>query len=317
MKKKTVLSLVGLAAAGAGAAGGVAALGSLLYTKIIAPAPMRRDVTDRLPAQQEGREWARTGEGFRPLTITSHDGLTLRAAMVLSPTGSHNWAICVHGYRDCGESMGAMGLHYAHMGWNVLLPDQRGHGQSQGSYVGWGYDERLDLVGWINYIARRDPEAGIVLHGVSMGAATVLMATGGPLAAQVKAAVSDCSYTTVEQEMRHVLDWQVRRKLNIPTGVPFSLLFSALRKLTLRRAGYDLKDAAPLEAVARSSTPTLFIHGEEDPLVPPAMLGKLYQAARCPKRFLTVPGAGHAEAVGTDPVLYWQAVDQFLEKHLD
>ena len=69
--------------------------------------------------------------------------------------------------------------------------------------------------------------------------------------------------------------------------------------------------------MAHSKTPTLFIHGMQDETVPPTMMGKLYEAARCPKRLLWVEGAGHAEAVGANPELYWNAVDEFLKKHMD
>lgn len=181
--------------------------------------------------------------------------------------------------------------------------------------MGWGYDERLDLVGWINYILRRDHQAEIVLHGVSMGAATVLMATGGALSRQVKAAVADCSYTTIEAQMRHVMLHFKEAFLPAALPVPASALFALLRKTTLRRAGYDLRNAAPIEAVARSKTPTLFIHGVKDEFVPSSMMGKLYQAARCPKSFLWMPEADHATSVGTNPELYWAAVSTFLRDY--
>lgn len=317
MKKKTIAGLIGLVAAGAGITGSAVALGNLLYSRSVASAPSIPDKVDRWPSQQAGREWARSAVDFRTLTIPSSDGLNLWGAMVLSGAEEHRWALCVHGYRDTHEAMGAIGKHYADAGWNVLLPDHRGHGNSQGNYVGWGYDERLDLIAWINYIIRRDPEAQIIVHGVSMGAAAVLMATGGPLQEQVKAAVSDCAYTSVEHAMKHVLDRRIKKRLNIPATVPFPALFSALRSTTLRRAGYDLRDAAPINAVAHSKTPTLFIHGMQDETVPPTMMGKLYEAARCSKRLLWVENAGHAEAVGANPELYWNTVDEFLKKHMD
>ena len=180
--------------------------------------------------------------------------------------------------------------------------------------MGWGYDERLDIVGWVNWIIRKDPEAEILLHGVSMGAASVLMATGGALPTQVKAAVSDCSYTTIEAEMRYLLG-HLKDELPTPFPLPAGLLFAALRKTALRRACFDLRDAAPLDAVVHSSTPTLFVHGVEDDFVPSTMMGKLYQAARCPKSFLWMPGAGHAASVGTDEDLYWTAVSTFLQDY--
>ena len=179
---------------------------------------------------------------------------------------------------------------------------------------GRGRGRRLDVVGWANYIARRDPGAEILLHGVSMGAASVLMAAGGPMPRQVRAVVSDCSYTSIEAELRHLLSRWEDRPAGLP--MPVGLMLSALRKTTLRRAGYDLRDAAPIQAVVRSRTPTLFIHGVEDDFVPASMMGKLYQAARCPKRFLWMPGAGHAACVGADPEMYWSAVSSFLQSFL-
>lgn len=315
MKKRTTLGLLGLAAAGAGAAGGLTAMGNYLYSRVMIPQRRDPDAEDSTPVQTSGRTWARQGEGFREATIQAADGLILWAALAPGRPDCHRWAICVHGYHDTFESMGTIARQYWQAGWNVLMPDQRGHGKSEGTYVGWGYDERLDLLGWVNYAIRRDPEAEILLHGVSMGAASVLMASGGALPRQVKAAISDCSYTSIEAEMRHILVAQRRELAPGTLPLPAGILFSALRKTALRRAGYDLREAAPVEAVARSKTPTLFIHGVEDDFVPASMMSKLYQAARCPKSFLWMPGAGHAESVGTDPDLYWTAVSTFLQDY--
>ncbi len=314
MGKRVAWGILGLAAAGAGAAGGVTAVGNHLYNQVMIPKVRDPQLMEPNSIQAEGRVWARSAAGFRSAAIRSVDGLRLWAAMVPAPQESHRWAICMHGYYDTYEAMGAIGLHYHQAGWNVLMPDQRGHGKSEGDYVGWGYDERLDLLGWINYVVRRDPDAEIVLHGVSMGGATVLMVTGGVLPRQVKAAVSDCAYTSIEAQMCHIAPSFVKHALPFP--VPVSALFSALRRTTQRRAGYDLRDVVPVEAVTRSRTPTLFIHGVEDDFVPSEMMNKLYQAARCPKSFLWMPDAGHALSVGTHPDLYWTAVDTFLGEHL-
>ncbi len=317
MKKRAAVGLLGLFGAGAGAAGGLAAAGSYIYKRVMVPHPRAESLKDPNQTQAEGREWANAGEGFQTVTLRSVDGLRLWAAQLPADRESHRWAVCVHGYSDDHRSMGAVALRYHLAGWNVLLPDQRGYGNSEGEFTGWGYAERLDLLGWVNHIIRRDENAEILFHGVSLGAATVLMATGGALPHQVKAAVSDCAYTTIEAEMRHVIARYRDEMVPSRLPVPVSLLFSALRRTTLRKAGYDLRDVSPLEAVARSKTPTLFIHGVEDEFVPAWMMNKLYQAARCPKSFLWMPGAGHAAAVGTDPEMYWAAVSTFLQEHFE
>ena len=319
MKRRTKFGLLGLAMAGAGFTGGMVALGNYIYDQVMIPKVRDPEELEGNPTQSEGRLWAREGKGFQEATIQAMDGLILWAALVPAPKTTHRWAICMHGYYDTHESMGAIARHYHDRGWHVLLPDQRGHGNSEGDYVGWGYDERLDLLGWVNWIVRRDPQAEILLHGVSMGAATVLMTTGGALPEQVKAAVSDCAYTTIEEEMRHVLrhivDYGLHRENAPALPLPGGLLFGTLRRATLRRAGYDLKDAAPIRAVEQSRIPTLFIHGAADDFVPAPMMNRLYQAARCPKSFLWVPDAGHALSVGTNPELYWAAADTFLQEY--
>ena len=313
MKKKTTFGLLGLAAAGAaGAAGGWNALGNYLYDRVMVPLARDPNQEDVNPVQRSGRSWARRREGFQETAIQAVDGLRLWAAVAPGRENCHRWAVCVHGYHDSYESMGAIARHYHELGWNVLLPDQRGHGRSEGDYVGWGYDERLDVLSWVNWIVRKDQEAEVLLHGVSMGGATVLMATGGVLPKQVKAAVSDCSYTSIEAEIRHLL---TSSKEELPFRLPSGLLLYRLRKTALRRAGFDLRLASPVEAVARSKTPTLFIHGGEDDFVPTSMMETLYQAARCPKSFLWVPGADHAASVGTDETLYWTTVAGFLRDY--
>ena len=108
---------------------------------------------------KEGRKWAKAADGFQSVAIQSVDGLRLWAAVVPAKEETHRWVICVHGFSDSHISMGVYGKHYHEAGWNVLLPDQRGYGNSEGNCVGWGFNERLDLVGWISWVVRRDPEA--------------------------------------------------------------------------------------------------------------------------------------------------------------
>ena len=319
MKKRAIYGLAGLAAAVAGAVGGSHALGNYLYDQVNHP-PIRTPETEEAnPVQQEGRLWARSMDGFEEAALTATDQMKLWAAVRrATDPDEHRWAVCVHGYADTYEAMGAQGLRYHNSGWNVLMPDQRAHGRSGGECIGWGYLERLDMLGWINWILRRDPEAEIVLHGASMGGATVLMVTGGPVPRQLKAVISDCSYTSFEEEARHFIKSHAGAMVpDLPFPAPVGLLFSILRRAALRHgAGFDLRDAAPINAVKQSKTPTLFIHGVEDDFVPAPMMGRLYQAAACPKRFLWVPGAGHVAAVGTDPDLYWSAVDEFLKEYI-
>lgn len=312
MKKKIPFGLLGGLAAGAIGVGGAAALGNYAYELAMTPKvhDPAKDTDPDDPILQ-GRHWLRDHPNRRDTSITAVDGLTLHAHLLRSATPNcHNWVICIHGYGNCAEFTGIYARHYAEMGWNVLLPDLRGHGKSEGDYVGFGWDDRLDVVAWCSRIIHRDPQARIVLHGVSMGAATALITAGGPLPPNVKGIISDCSYTSALDILRHL--YQSAPNLHGPSGPALN----ALRATARRRAKYDPVKADALAAVRRSHTPTLFIHGVADDFVPAAMMAELYENARCPKEFLWMPKAGHARSVAVDPELYWSTVDDWLERLL-
>lgn len=257
-----------------------------------------------------GRKWMKTHPLREDVYIRSDDGLHLHANYIPAPeteAAEHRFAICVHGYAEASESMGLYASVYRdRYGMNVLLPDLRGHGRSDGDYVGMGYDDSRDILRWIDWILEKDPSAQIILHGISMGAATVLMTTGYSLPKQVVAAVSDSSYTSAMEVFTAVyntLDEAV---------IPAPVMIESLRAIALVRAGYDIAKAAPIRAVAHSKTPTLFIHGQADGFVPPRMMPALYKAASCPKAFLWIPEADHVHSVTVDPETYWARVERFL-----
>lgn len=311
MKKNVKLGLFGLAA-GAVGLGGATALGNYLFD--LATTPRVHDPardTDHEDPIFKGRVWLREHPALREAALTAVDGLSLHA-YVHYATGapSHRWAVCVHGFGETAESVGIFGRHYEEWGWNVLLPDLRAHGKSEGRYVTFGWEDRLDLVSWCSWIIRRDPQAEIILHGISMGGTAALLTAGGPLPKQVKGIISDCAFTNAHDIISCVYQQRYSR-----LG-PFTVMWPALRSAMRRKLKIDLNKVDAVAAVRRSSTPTLFIHGVGDELVPPAMMADLYEHARCPKEFLWVPKAGHTRACPTAPDLYWSTVDQWLESLL-
>lgn len=277
------------------------------------PGGKRRPLNDEY---EEGSRWAETHPAREDVYLHADDGLQLHACLIGAEPPEdpgkehreeHRFAVCVHGYAADGGSMGLFARVYRErFGMHVLLPDLRGHGRSDGNYIGMGYDDSRDLLRWIDWILERDPSAQIILHGVSMGAAAVLMATGCVLPKQVAAAVADSSYTSAMEEFRAVY----RRGKRPPvTAAP---VLEAVRAIALVRAGYDIAKASPVRAVTRSKTPTLFIHGQADNFVPAEMMPALYRAASCPKAFLWIPEASHMKAVLVDPETYWARVERFL-----
>lgn len=210
-----------------------------------------------------------------------------------------------HGYRGgalrdlCGGAPLAMKL-----GHNVLLVDQRAHGGSEGKTISFGAKERLDCQSWCRYAQERfGKDTPLVLVGVSMGASTVLMASGLDLPGAVKAVVADCPYTS---------GWEIIRRVAQDTGMPggLAVVFCALGALIWGR--FRLRDADALRAVERTTLPVLLIHGEDDRFVPCEMSRRLCAACGGPVRLETFPGAAHGMSYMDDPKRYEAVVEAFL-----
>jgi len=179
-----------------------------------------------------------------------------------------------------------------------------------------GYADRLDILDWVNWLISFDPQAEIVLHGISMGACAVLMAASEKgLPGSVKAVVSDSAFTSIEAMLAHLTD--KGRKLNLPVNVPFPFLLYALDTVTRVRAGYSILKSSPVKYIGNCNVPILFIHGSDDNYAPSYMLDELTAAAPYPKQQLLVKGARHVESVTTNPALYWSTVDSFLAPYIN
>jgi fermentation-respiration switch protein FrsA (DUF1100 family) len=248
------------------------------------------------------------GREREEMSVVSYDGLILRAVYIAAQTETGKTAILAHGYNSQGAHMEEFAeLFCDTFGYNVLIPDARGHGGSEGDYLGFGWHDRRDIVQWTEQmIDKVGEDAQIVLFGISMGGATVLMTSGEELPENVRAIVSDCAYTSVKEELRH----QLKSMYNLP-AFPFLYTTSLLCKL---RAGYFFGEASAVGQVEASQTPTLFIHGEADTFVPYSMMQTLYDACPAQKEMLSVPGAGHGRAYTTDRAGYIQAVGSVLAR---
>lgn len=242
--------------------------------------------------------------------ITSEDGLTLHAHFAENPSSAGKYVIICHGYSGKATAMSPHAKKFYDMGFSVLTPNARAHGKSQGNVTGMGYLERRDIILWINEILKTDPNAEILLYGISMGGATVLFTSGeDDLPSNVKAVVSDCAFTRVYEEFGNVVRGYV-------PFVPDFPIVDSISVVCEIKGGYSFRDASCIEAVRKSSTPTLFIHGSNDTFVPFYMLDELYTNAACTKEKLIVEGAGHAASDTTNPALYWGTIENFTNKYI-
>lgn len=249
--------------------------------------------------------------GYEQVSIRSHDGLKLCAYYMEASPVTNRTVILAHGYASKGKyNANFARMYYEKFGFNVLMPDARGHGQSEGDYIGFGWPDRLDYLQWVNYIIERTgPIAEIVLHGISMGGATVLMTSGENLPHQVKAVVSDCAYSSVLEQV----SYQLRRMYGLP-AFPVVQVTSLLTKL---KAGYTFDEASAVEQVKKARVPILFIHGTADAYVPFDMVHKLFEAALGEKDLYVVKGATHGMAYSANPEKYQEVVAEFLAKHME
>lgn len=221
---------------------------------------------------------------------------------------SHKWLIAVHGYTSRPRAMARQAIHFYKNGYNCLLPCQRAHRNQEAKYTSMGFYEKFDVISWINYIISLDPEAQIVLLGISMGSATVMLTTGEKLPTNVKCCIADCGYT----DCKELFKGAILIEAGLP---PFPFLYAAdaFAKLFL---GWSFSDSSPIKAVAHSVTPTLFIHGESDPVVPFWMMEALFEKCSAEKMKLGLPDTGHDEACANFPEKYWEAVDSLVKKFI-
>ncbi|PFD92623.1 alpha/beta hydrolase [Bacillus cereus] len=246
----------------------------------------------------------------QPNTIIarSFDDLKLNGYEYRNQESSHKWSIVVHGYSGRASEMTKYIRHFYEKGYSVVAPDLRGHGNSQGDYIGMGWHDRKDIMLWIERILKEDPQAEIALFGISMGGATVMMTSGEDLPSNVKVIIEDCGYSSVIDEFTY----QLKDLFHLPK---FPVM-NAANTITKLRAGYDLNEGSAVKQVAKSKTPMLFIHGDADTFVPFEMLDEVYNAAKVEKEKLIVPGAGHGEAEKIDSEKYWNTVWGFVERYI-
>ena len=265
---------------------------------------------NRQLALNETDEWLKAVDS-QTISAISEDGYTLIAKEFFAQDQSaenHKWVLVLHGYTGWKEEMYPFARWYHEEGYHVIVPDLRCQGESEGDFIGMGWTDHYDCTLWIDYILSQDADACIVIHGQSMGAATALMMTGeDSLSNHVVAVVADSSYT----DAYSMFGDKVKEWFYLPA---FPLVDSARLVLQLR-GGYDLMDASALNAVTKSNTPTLFIHGASDAMISVQMSKDLYEAAACEKELLIIDGAGHAQAQDKEPEVYYGTIRNFIEKH--
>ena len=242
------------------------------------------------------------------LHITSYDNLKLSGIFVRNTKPSKNIVILSHGYTASSSAMLCYTSYYYNKGFNILAVDNRCHGESQGKYLGMGYLDHFDILKWIDKCKELlGNDCKIILHGVSMGAATVCITAGYNPPKNVKCIISDCAYDRISDVYKQTITSSTKI-----LATPIIKGTSLICKLM---AGYYFSDAAPINFVSKTPVPILYIHGDKDTFVPSYMADNLFNATPPDKRdILLIKGAGHGEAVIKDNQTYFNKIDNFIDK---
>ena len=263
------------------------------------------------PYREQIVEWIK---GIRALPhtdieIQSFDGITLRGKFFEHKPGAPI-ELMFHGYRGTSERDLCGGVYRCFsLGRSALLVDHRGSGNSDGTVITFGINESKDLERWVDYIIQNiDPNAKIILTGVSMGAATVMIAAAKELPPNVVGVLADCGYSSAKEIIKKVV-----REMKLPADLLYPFI-----KLGARLYGkFDLDETSPIEAMKKSRVPVIFFHGDDDKFVPHDMSVQNYNACITQKKLVTMHGAGHGLCFPQEQEDYCQALKEFFDPILE
>lgn len=312
---------MGILKAGIACAGVLVAAGAVETVYFYGRTMKRQNVNMERTMKMAGTDWSQYSEilaerkafmmeqPHEDVYQTSFDGLKLHGTYfppIKEGNGKKRVVICFHGYTSKGlADFTGLTDYYFRNGFAMLHPDARAHGASEGKYVGFGCLDRKDALKWIDWvIGKCGEDVEILLHGISMGASTALMASGMELMPQVKGIVSDCAFTSPKEVFTHVL----KTMYHLP---PFPVMQGA-EIMNRKLAGYGMDECNAKREVAKAKVPVLFIHGSKDTFVPARMCQEIYDCCASPKKMLIVEGAAHGESYFKDMKAYENALDEFI-----
>lgn len=319
MNKKLVGAIVALG--GAALAAEVALHGYLdvMYTEKIPQGIMKRLGNRKSDKQLREihkfnaveNEWANTKD-IEVVDIKNDRDITLKGYYLPAEEETKVFVLFAHGYRSShsGDPYNFIRFYHEEMKYNFMSVDHVTAGESEGKYLGFDYFEAEDMFLWINYLTERfGNDIKIILHGVSMGGATVCkMASRVP--EQVKLIISDCAFTSAKDEFENVIGATAFKRA-------YPLMYGIFNALNKRLAGFDFKETDVRESVREAKVPMLFVHGDADDFVPTRMVFELYDTCENEKDLLIVEGAAHAESILIGSTKYKAKLKEFVAKYID
>ncbi len=258
------------------------------------------DETKKLYAQND--KWLK--ENGKEVTVKSFDNLNLNGYFVKNKSVSNTYVILCHPYNEDSAFTVPYALHYYGLGMNILLPDMRCHGKSEGKVYGMGSLEKKDLLDWISFVLKENENARIIIHGVGVGGTAACMASGEELTGNVRLIIDDGGFDNLYEEAKYI----VSKKLSLPS---FPALFVA-NSLYKSKTGFDMKDVSASKCVENCRVPVLFIHGEDDDIVPVTQGNRVFDSCSSKSYQYIVRGGTHLDGVNIDAEKYWEKIDRLI-----
>ena len=292
-------------------------VGFLLIDYSLRPENRGKDLKGSLTYMQETypqiNSWLdslQQNNAMRDTFITAPDGIRLHAYYAYASQPTSHTAIIIHGYTDNAIRMFHIGyLYNKELDFNILLPDLRYSGLSEGNTIQMGWLDRKDVLQWIDTMPSLFGNSlESVVHGISMGAATTMMVSGERVPPFIRCFIEDCGYTSVWDQFQK----EFKGLFHIPS-FPWLNIASWICK---KQNGWNFKEASAIKQIQKCTLPMLFIHGDNDDFVPTAMVYQLYDAKPQPKELWIAPETDHAHAYRNHPKEYTEKVKTFVEKYL-
>ncbi len=243
------------------------------------------------------------------IRFDNSDGKALKAVKITNEHISHSYIIICHQYGGSPETMGMYAKHFYDLGFNIILPYLRGHGESEYENISLGWNDSEDICSWIDEIIKQDKKARIALFGVSMGANAVAIAAAEDLPQNVRLVIADSCYINAEDLIEEYTKTQTHLFPSITTKF-VSVFFE-------NKLGFSLSEADTIASVSEIEMPIMFINGENDTVVPPRLSKKLYEncEAKGVEEVIISEGV-HGKNEEADPDKYWSVIDNFILNNL-
>ena len=243
------------------------------------------------------------------IQIKNSEGKMLTALEIKNEHISHSYIVICHQYGGSPQSMEEYAKHFYELGFNIILPYMRGHGDSAYKNISFGWQDSADIVNWVDYIAEKDKKSRIALFGVSMGANAVTLAASEEMPENVRFVIADSCYIS--------MDALIKEYVKTQTGFSSLVTKTLVSVFSKNKMGVPFKDADTIAKVREIELPILFINGENDTVVPPLISKKLYENCEAEGvEEVVIENGAHGNNLQADKETYWANIDAFLLTNL-